>query len=300
MIGVESLKISHSVVRLIGDIDEFKGRWHGLSEMTTALTLLNDVKAHGENFNRILKPLSSHDFTSEMLIKLHGLGRKEPSSFRTDEEPLTVMNTENVPVGFLDTALPAEIPAFVEKLLEWVNEQIAEDKLHPLIVSGIFSGVFLQICPFKDGNLRILNMMNTLLMLRAGYAYAPFSSLDTAFRAQAGQWFRALKDLQVSIENGRPDWAGWLECYLKIIAAHKDNLAHRMSDKQGDLASLPPLSARIMALFDDHDTLQMKQIIKLTRGRRATIKLRLSELLDQGYLVRHGQGRSTYYSLVEA
>jgi DeoR/GlpR family transcriptional regulator of sugar metabolism len=56
-------------------------------------------------------------------------------------------------------------------------------------------------------------------------------------------------------------------------------------------------SARILALFQQHQRLQMKEIITLTNGRRATIKLRLNELSEAGYLKRYGAGRSTWYAL---
>jgi Fic family protein len=53
-------------------------------------------------------------------------------------------------------------------------------RLHPLIAIGIFVVVFLAIHPFQDGNGRLNRVLTTLLLLRAGYAYVPYSSLDHA------------------------------------------------------------------------------------------------------------------------
>jgi DNA-binding IclR family transcriptional regulator len=44
--------------------------------------------------------------------------------------------------------------------------------------------------------------------------------------------------------------------------------------------------------------MSMKEIERLTRGKRSTLKLRLKELVEQGYLMRHGQARSTWYSRI--
>ena len=135
-------------------------------------------------------------------------------------------------------------------------------------------------------------------MLKAGYKYAPYVSLAPLISDRAEDFYNALKANQNSLEAGKPDWSAWLMCFLGLLESQTETLYARLYGKETELQNLPELSARIMALFKEHQRLQMKEIIKLTRGRRATIKLRLSELLEAGYLRRHGQGRGTWYSLV--
>ncbi len=50
--------------------------------------------------------------------------------------------------------------------------------LHPLLVIAIFVVVFLAIHPFQDGNGRLSRVLTSLLLLRAGYAHVPYSSLE--------------------------------------------------------------------------------------------------------------------------
>lgn len=109
--------------------------------------------------------------------------------------------------------------------------------------------------------------------------------------------FVALSHNQQSLENGRPDWSEWLACFFHILQTQKDDLHARLRAQDKDLSHVPGLSAQILRLFEAHQRLQMKQIIKLTNGRRSTIKLRIGELVEQGYLNRRGGGRSTWYSL---
>ena len=52
-------------------------------------------------------------------------------------------------------------------------------ELHPLIVIALFVAVLLEIHPFQDGNGRLSRILTTLLLLRAGYAYVPYSSLES-------------------------------------------------------------------------------------------------------------------------
>ncbi|GHU10517.1 hypothetical protein AGMMS50225_14190 [Betaproteobacteria bacterium] len=43
--------------------------------------------------------------------------------------------------------------------------------------------VFLEIHPFQDGNGRLSRVLTTLLLLQAGYAYVPYSSLESVVEA---------------------------------------------------------------------------------------------------------------------
>lgn len=61
----------------------------------------------------------------------------------------------------------------------WIGpDQARQDELHPLITVGIVA-VFLKIDPFQDGNGRLSRGLTTLLLLRPGDAYFPFSLLDS-------------------------------------------------------------------------------------------------------------------------
>jgi Fic family protein len=180
-----------------------------------------------------------------------------------------------------------------------VEESLAGDAvIHPLLVIAVFSSVFLQICPFADHNQKLLRMLVVIYMLKAGYAYVPYVQIDALMNERAELMYGALAHNQGSLEAGAPDWSRWLHFFLSLMHGQKDVLHSRLLSKEKDLSHLPTLSAKVMALFEDHQRLQMKEIIKLTNGRRATIKVRLHELVEGAYLVRHGAGRSTWYALV--
>lgn len=299
MLGINKLIITPDVMKRACAVDEFRGYWHGLAEHTTALNLLREVRGHGVAWGSMLTSLQEKPVTPEVIALLHALsqGEKKPSAYKTEENQLIVNNVEGVPVGFLDTAMPSEVEPLMAKLCEWINSALEADDLHPLIVIAVFAAVFLQISPYPEGNQKALSLVLTILMAKAGYEYAPFVPLEPDIRGAAGLWYRALKHNQRALEDGRPDWQNWLVCFLDILGANAERMRERINAKDRDLSDLPTLSARILALFEEYERLQMKEIIKLTNGRRATIKLRLKELLEAGYLTRSGQARSTFYSL---
>ena len=55
------------------------------------------------------------------------------------------------------------------------------------------------------------------------------------------------------------------------------------------------LAKKIVVLLPDHETLTLSQIVKLTNGKPSTVKLRLKELVEKGYLQPRGQGRGAHY-----
>ncbi len=65
------------------------------------------------------------------------------------------------------------------ELLEWVNQGRESKHLHPLLIIAIFVVVFLETHPFQDGNGRLSRVLITLLLIKAGYAYVSYSSLES-------------------------------------------------------------------------------------------------------------------------
>lgn len=299
MLGINTIKIPPSILSQLCDIDEFKGLWAGLDRHTTGLQLLGDVADYGANFKRVLGPLQERPIDIELLciVTANQIGEKEPCMLKSAANQLPISAGDKV-FGTLDTAEPEEVEPVLRKLCEWVNETLEQKSLHPLLVAAVFASVFLQLAPFKVGNLRTMRFVVMLIMLKSGYAYSPYANLTTVMDNHGKAVFEALKSNQDSLAEGAPDWNDWLICFFTILQDQKNTLYERLYAKETELRNLSALSSKIMALFKDHKRLQMKEIIKLTNGRRATIKLRLQELIDGGYLVRHGAGRGTWYALV--
>ena len=107
-----------------------------------------------------------------------------------------------------------------------------------------------------------------------------------------------LRHTQETLEEGKTDWEPWLQFFLFTLKEHKDYLVDRISEGGDKLPDLAALSGQILALFEDHRRLSMKEIVDLTEEPRSTLKLRLGELVKEGYLKRHGRARSTWYSRV--
>jgi Fic family protein len=145
-----------------------------------------------------------------------------------------------------ETATPFETPGWMKDLVEWFNQSVQEESQHPLILIGIFIVVFLATHPFKDGNGRLSRVLTTLLLLRAGYGYVPYSSMETVIEANKDSYYLALRRTQQTIRKGEQSWEPWLVFFFKTMAKQKDTLASKVKDEQALRSSLPALSRQIL------------------------------------------------------
>jgi Fic family protein len=116
-----------------------------------------------------------------------------------------------------ETATPFDTPRLMAELVEWLHTEQELKRLHPLLVIAIFTVVFLAIHPFQDGNGRLSRVLTTLLLLKAGYAYVPFSSLESVIENSKEGYYLALRQTQSTIRTNNPNWQPWLLFFLRAL-----------------------------------------------------------------------------------
>ena len=185
----------------------------------------------------------------------------------------------------------------MEALVAWTNTALEDGEFHPLMVVAIFVVAFLAIHPFRDGNGRLSRVLTTLLLLRIGYDYVPYSSLENVIERSKDAYYRALRNTQATIGGKDPDWQPWLEFFLRALHHQKARLEKKVERERLVLGDLPDLSVQILELAREHGRITVAEAVKLTGANRNTIKDHLSALTGSRHLVRHGKGRGTWYSL---
>ncbi len=193
------------------------------------------------------------------------------------------------------TATPFDTPSLMAELIIWFNAERQAGELHPLLLIGIWIVVFLEIHPFQDGNGRLSRVLTTLLLLQAGYAYLPYSSLESVVEQSKEAYYLALRQTQGTIRTRAPDWQPWLIFFLRTLAEQVRRLNRKVEREKLVLASLPELSLRIVEFAREHGRIIMGDAIRLTGGNRNTLKQHLRALVEQGHLGQHGAGRGGWY-----
>ena len=196
-----------------------------------------------------------------------------------------------------ETATPFDTPRRMAELVEWVAGKEKDRSLHPLLVIGVFVVVFLEIHPFQDGNGRLSRILTTLLLLRADYAYVPYSSLESVIEQSKEGYYLSLRRTQGTIRTEAPHWNPWLEFFLRALQSQKQRLEKKMERERVMLAAMPELSVLILELAREHGRVTMAEAVRVSGASRNTIKEHLRALIEQGHLVLYGAGRGAWYGL---
>lgn len=196
-----------------------------------------------------------------------------------------------------ETATPFDTPRLMAELVTWLNEARELRRLHPLLIVAIFVVVFLEIHPFQDGNGRLSRILTTLLLLQAGYAYVPYSSLESVIEQNKEGYYLALRQTQGTIRTDSPNWQPWLLFFMRVMNQQKDRLARKVEREKLVLAALPDLAVQIVDYARQHGRVSMGDVIKTTGASRNTLKEHFRRLVGQGHLAQHGSGKGTWYAL---
>lgn len=217
-------------------------------------------------------------------------------AYKTSPNNVSAFDEDGNEIGVIfATASPFDTPGQMRDLVEWANEALDEKQLHPLLVISIFVVVFLAIHPFQDGNGRLSRVLTTLLLLRSGYAYVPYASLESVIEQTKEAYYLALRHAQGTIRSDAPEWSPWLLYFLRALKQQKERLQKKIERERILVDALPPLSLDILELAKEHGRLTNGQIVKLTGANRNTVKKHLHALVSANHLTQHGTGKGTWY-----
>lgn len=195
-----------------------------------------------------------------------------------------------------ETATPFDTPHRMAELLAWLDDARTNRTLHPLLIVAVFVVVFLAIHPFQDGNGRLSRILTTLLLLQAGYAHVPYSSLESVVESSKEAYYLALRQTQGTLDSAAPDWQPWLLFFLRALQQQKRRLAEKV-EREKSAVALSGLAVKILDHARAHGRVTTRDMVREHGASPNTLKSTFSGLMEKGLLVRHGGGRSTWYAL---
>lgn len=264
-----------------------------------------EVAGYAEVMETIFSTHEAISFTENHIRQLHRdllahstKDERHRGAYKTLSNNVEAFNEQGESLGIVfETASAFDTPRRMEELIAWLDEQEREKRLHPLLVVAIFVVVFLEIHPFQDGNGRLSRILTTLLLLRAGYAYVPYSSLESIIEQSKESYYISLRRTQGTIRSAEPDWNPWIEFFLRALHRQKTRLEKKMERERIILADMPELSVTLLELAREHGRITVAEAARITDASRYTIKDHLKALVAQGHLVLHGAGRGAWYGL---
>lgn len=248
-----------------------------------------DVPITENHIRQLHRDLLAHSIKDE----------RHRGSYKTASNSVAAFDINGRQIGIVfETATPFDTPRLMRELIDWINEVRETKRLHPLLVIGIFVVVFLEIHPFQDGNGRLSRILTTLLLLQAGYAYVPYSSLESIIEHSKEGYYLALRQTQGTIRTEEPNWQPWLLFFLRALQQQKRRLAVKVEQEKLLLATLPELAIKILDYARENGRVTMGDMVRVTGASRNTLKEHFRNLVKKNHLVQHGTGKSTWYALV--
>ena len=264
-----------------------------------------EVAGYAELMDLVFDSWEDIPFTENHIKQLHQTllrysekDARHRGNYKANPNSIAAFDDRGAQIGIVfQTATPFDTPRLMTELVAWVQEQREMARLHPLLVIGVCVVVFLEIHPFEDGNGRLSRALTTLLLLQAGYAYVPYSSLESVIEQNKEAYYLALRQTQGTIRTKSPNWQPWLLFFLRSLAEQVARLEKKISREKLVLAALPELSLKIVEFAREHGRVTIGEATKLTGASRNTLKQHFRALVERGQLNQHGSGRGVWYDL---
>ena len=267
-----------------------------------------EVAGYAELMDLVFSSWQDIPFTENHIRQLHQLllrySEKDAwhrGNYKTTSNSVAAFDETGAQIGIVfETATPFDTPRLMTELVAWVNRErqsVDGARLHPLLIIALCVVVLLEIHPFQDGNGRLSRALTTLLLLQAGYAYVPYSSLESVIEQSKETYYLALRQTQGTVRTESPNWQPWLVFFLRSLAEQVRRLEKKVEREKIVLAAMPELQLQIVEFAREHGRVTIGEAIKLTGASRNTLKQHFRALVERGTVKRHGSGRGVWYDL---
>jgi len=258
-----------------------------------------EVAGYADVMETVFRAWSDIPITENHIEQLHrdllqysDKDERRRGEYKTLRNDVGAFDADGKMIGIVfETATPFDTPQQITELVVWLNQARELLRLHPLLIVAVFIVVFLAIHPFQEGNGRLSRVLTTLLLLQAGYAYVPYSSLESVIENSKEGYYLGLRQAQTTIRIDEPNWQPWLLFFMRALQQQKRRLAVKVEREKNALAALPELAVKILDYVRDHGRVTTRDMVREFGASPNTLKVTFTSLVEKGLLLRHGAGR---------
>ena len=262
-----------------------------------------EVAGYAAAMNMVFDVADILPLNENHILQLHSVllqhstkDERHRGTYKTLPNHVAAFDADGRELGIVfQTTAPFDTPAEIEQLTAWLMRRETQRDLHPLMVIACYVVVFLKIHPFQDGNGRLSRILTTLLLLRAGYPYVPYLSLEAIVEQNKEGYYRALRATQKSLGDPEPDWLPWMEFFLMILWKQTEALSSKIETLELTLQQLSGPERELLDLVETRDRISIAVAVAATGAQRETVRKRMAGLVKKGFLEIDGKGRGAGY-----
>src|SRR3990167_4875831 len=261
-----------------------------------------EIAGYADLLGRIFDNHKTFKFTEGQILQFHEIllhfsfkDQTHKGKYKSSDNVVVARNDADEEVVLFRPTPPYLVKKEMDDVLLWTADTLDRKTIHPLLIIANFVFEFLAIHPFHDGNGRLSRALTNFLLLRAGYGYIPYISLEEIVEDQKEQYYLSLRETQRHHKSTREDVSPWVNFLLDTLLAQAEAARHLIERDEPE-QSLSEKQLAVLRLFDEGATLSPKEISHVLKDMPLpTIKQALSRLVKIELLKRIGLGRATLY-----
>lgn len=215
---------------------------------------------------------------------------KNVQNYINETKPDGTVATRFIPLAPYDT------PGAVENLCNAYEQAIANEKVDSLILIPTFICDFLCIHPFNDGNGRMSRLLTLLLLYKNGYSVGKYISIEKQIEKTKDRYYETLEESDVGWHeeenNPTPFIRYMLQAILSCYTEFEERVGLMRESRSGSTAYdiVKRYVEEKIGKFTGADVIAHCPSI----GRSSALAA-LKKLAEEGFIIREGLGRSTFY-----
>jgi Fic family protein len=196
-----------------------------------------------------------------------------------------------------------KVAFLVNELILWLAHA-EKERVHPVIIAGIFHLQFVTIHPFSDGNGRISRLLATYILIKFGWDFRKILVLEDYYNRDRLAYYNAENVIQGNKYHEGEDCTSWLEYFVEgfLVEARKvaeliQSIGYGKISESSEQVFLDRDEIKIMDFLTTTGKLTSKDVQEVLGIAKRTSQLKLKGLLEKGLITAQGAGPSTYYIL---
>jgi Fic family protein len=265
-----------------------------------------EVAGYADLLGRIFDNWKSFKLSESLVLSFHKIllnfskkDQEHLGKYKTKDNIVVARGDEGKQKIIFRPTQPYLVKKEMDDVLYWTNEELEKGELHSFLLIYNFIFEFLAIHPFIDGNGRLSRALSNLLILRAGYSYVPYVSLEEIIEEKKKDYYLALRATQKNHKTKKEDISPWLNFMLDVMIVQMEK-AKALMQQDDPVKLLSGKHLEIYKLFNYSNELNSSLIFKLLKEKTPLISIKqaLSHLLKLELIEKMGQGRGTRYKKI--
>ncbi len=267
-----------------------------------------EVAGYSDLLNTIFENYNDIPLTENYIKQLHKTllaysdkDERHRGEYKKDSNCVAAFDADGHEIGSIfETATPFDTPHLMEEIIKWTNNTLDDRYFHPLITIGVFVVHFLAIHPFTDGNGRLSRGLTVLLMLKSGYDYMPYASMESIIEASKDAYYRALRGTQKTIWGDAVNYEPWLTLFVGALVKQKRHLEEKIQKLQAsNNKKLSGTAQAILSLFANKNEMTMPEIMAGIYKNPETVRKAVQTLVKAGHLAKQGTTKGACYVIIQ-